>query len=87
MDSGIDDLTRAAVERVNAAGRFGKISFVPHQARYCFTTWLLDAGMPTRYVKWLRGDSVKEAYEIYDTIRPEDVKESYFARIPQLGLV
>jgi hypothetical protein len=23
--------------------------------------------MPVRYIKWLRGDAIREAYEIYDT--------------------
>jgi integrase/recombinase XerD len=85
-DNGIDNLVGNAIQRVNEAGRVGQISFVPHQGRYCFTTWLLNAGMSIRYVKWLRGDALKEAYEIYDTIRPDEVKKSYLACIPQLGI-
>jgi len=85
-DNGIDILVKKAVERANEAGRVGKLIFFPHLGRYCMTTWLLNAGMSPRYVKWLRGDSLREAFEIYDTIRPEDVKKSYLASIPQLGI-
>jgi site-specific recombinase XerD len=63
----VDKLTKNAVDRMD-----NKIIFTPHIARYCMTTWLIDAGMPIRYIKWLRGDAIREAYEIYDTVRPEE---------------
>jgi integrase/recombinase XerD len=80
----INRIAKDAEARVNAAGQ--KIRFHPHIGRYCFTTWLLDANMPIRFLQWLRGDVIREAYAIYDTIRPEDVKRSYLACIPQLGI-
>jgi integrase/recombinase XerD len=80
----INRIAKDAEARANAAGQ--RIRFHPHLARYCFTTWLLDANMPIRYVQWLRGDVIREAYAIYDTIRPEEAKKSYLACIPQLGI-
>jgi integrase/recombinase XerD len=85
-DTSIDNIARKAVERVNKVGSVGQINFSPHIARYCMTTWLLDAEMPVRYIKWLRGDAIREAYEIYDTVRPEEVKKSYLENVPQFGV-
>jgi integrase/recombinase XerD len=60
--------------------------FTPHCCRHCWTTWLLDAGMKREYVQWLRGDAIRDAIDIYYHISPEDVKKSYLAHIPQLGI-
>jgi hypothetical protein len=38
------------------------------------------------YVKWLRGDTIQEAVDIYYHIDPEDVRKSYMAHIPQQGV-
>jgi hypothetical protein len=42
--------------------------------------------MQREYVQWLRGDAIKEAVDIYYHIDPEDVRRSYLAHIPQLGV-
>jgi integrase/recombinase XerD len=63
------------------ADRFG-----PHCCRHWFTTHLLRAGMRREYVKWLRGDMIKEAVDIYYHIDPEDVRKEYMKHIPQLGV-
>ncbi|HQF17654.1 MAG TPA: tyrosine-type recombinase/integrase [Methanotrichaceae archaeon] len=60
--------------------------FGPHCCHHWFTTHLLRAGMRREYVKWLRGDSIREAIDIYYHIDPEDVRRSYMACIPQLGV-
>ena len=60
--------------------------FGAHCCRHWFTTHLLRAGMRREYVQWLRGDAIKEAVDIYYHIDPEDVRKSYLAYIPQLGV-
>lgn len=58
-----------------------------HCFRHFFTTELFRAGMDPQYIKWLRGDSLqKEAWQIYNHIDPETVREEYEKCIPQLGL-
>jgi len=42
--------------------------------------------MRREYVQWLRGDAIKEAVDIYYHIDPEDVRKSYLAYIPKLGV-
>ncbi len=61
--------------------------FTPHCFRHWFTTWLMRNGMPREYVKELRGDARKEAMDIYYHIDLEDLKKSYLASIPKLGVV
>jgi integrase/recombinase XerD len=39
--------------------------FSAHCARHFFSTHLLRSGMRREYVKWLRGDAIKEAVDIY----------------------
>lgn len=60
--------------------------FSPHCCRHWFTTHLIRSGMPRDYIKWLRGDAIVEAIDIYNHIDPEDVKRSYMAHIPMLGV-
>lgn len=60
--------------------------FSPHCCRHWFTTWLLRNGMPREYVKELRGDARSEAIDIYHHIDMEDLRKTYLACIPQLGL-
>lgn len=58
-----------------------------HCFRHFFTTELFRAGMDPQYIKWLRGDSLqKEAWQIYNHIDPEHVREEYERCIPKLGL-
>jgi integrase/recombinase XerD len=60
--------------------------FTPHCCRHWFVTHLLRAGMPRDFVKELRGDTRGEAIDIYNHIDKKELKESYLAHIPQLGI-
>jgi integrase/recombinase XerD len=60
--------------------------FTPHCCRHWFVTHLLRAGMSRDFVKELRGDTRGEAIDIYNHIDKKDLKESYLAHIPQLGI-
>lgn len=42
--------------------------------------------MPREHIKELRGDSRGKAIDIYHHIDKEELKESYLAHIPNLGL-
>jgi integrase/recombinase XerD len=53
---------------------------------HCFTTYLLEGGMPREYVKELRGDSRKDAVDLYNHIPKENLREAYLAALPQFGL-
>jgi integrase len=60
--------------------------FSPHNCRHFFTTHLRRAGMRREFIQELRGDSRKEAIDIYDHIDLKELKEAYLACIPQLGI-
>ena len=60
--------------------------FTPHCCRHWFVTHLLRAGMSRDYVKELRGDSRGEPIDIYNHIGKKELRESYLAHIPQLGI-
>ena len=60
--------------------------FTPHCCRHWFVTHLLRAGMSRDFVKELRGDTRGEAIDIYNHIDMKELKESYLAHIPQLGI-
>lgn len=60
--------------------------FTAHCCRHWFTTHLIRAGMPRDFVKELRGDIRHEAIDIYNHIDKKELKESYLAHIPQLGI-
>lgn len=60
--------------------------FSPHCCRHWFTTWLLRNGMPREYVKELRGDARNEAIDIYYHIDLEDLRKTYLACMPKLGI-
>jgi site-specific recombinase XerD len=57
-----------------------------HCGRHFHGTQLLRAGMPREYVKWLRGDKMREAIDIYNYIDPSDVKKKYLECMPTLGI-
>ena len=44
------------------------------------------AGMSRDFVKELRGDTRGEAIDIYNHIDKKELRESYLAHIPQLGI-
>jgi integrase/recombinase XerD len=60
--------------------------FSPHNCRHWFTTHLIRSGMPRDFVKELRGDIRHEAIDIYNHIDKKELRESYLAHIPQLGI-
>jgi len=60
--------------------------FTPHCARHWFSTHLYRAGMEERYIAWLRGDAPRGSMGPYIHIDPDDVRRSYLAHIPQLGI-
>lgn len=60
--------------------------FTPHCCRHWFVTHLLRAGMSRDFVKELRGDTRGEAIDIYNHIDKKELKESYLAHIPRLGI-
>ncbi len=42
--------------------------------------------MPRKFIQELRGDVRKEAIDINDHIDLKELKESYLAHVPQLGI-
>jgi integrase/recombinase XerD len=60
--------------------------FSPHCCRHWFTTHLRRSGMSREFIQELRGDVRKEAIDIYDHIDKMELRESYLAHIPQLGI-
>ena len=60
--------------------------FSPHCCRHWFTTHLRRSGMPREFIQELRGDVRREAIDIYDHIDRKELRESYLAHIPQLGV-
>ncbi len=60
--------------------------FSPHCCRHWFTTHLRRAGMPREFIQELRGDVRKEAIDIYDHIDHKELRESYLAHVPQMGV-
>ena len=60
--------------------------FTTHCTRHWYTTWLLRNGMRREFVKELRGDTRQEAIDIYHHIDRRELRDSYLACIPQLGI-
>lgn len=60
--------------------------FTPHCCRHWFSTHLYRAGMEERYIAWLRGDAPRGSMGPYIHIDSEDVRKSYLAHVPQLGV-
>lgn len=60
--------------------------FTPHCGRHWFTTHLRRSGMQREFIKELRGDSRSDAMDIYDHIDRNELRESYLAHIPTLGI-
>jgi integrase/recombinase XerD len=60
--------------------------FTPHCCRHWLCTHLFRAGMRREYIKELRGDSRKDAFDLYNHIDLKELKEAYLACIPQLGV-
>ena len=60
--------------------------FSCHNFRHWFTTHLRRAGMPRDFIKELRGDKRRDAMDVYYHIDKEELRKSYLACIPQLGV-
>lgn len=60
--------------------------FSPHCCRHFFTTHLRRAGMRREFIQELRGDSRREAIDIYDHIDLKELKEAYLVCVPLLGI-
>jgi integrase/recombinase XerD len=78
-----------AAERMglhNAESERREDHFSPHCCRHWFCTHLFRAGMRREYIMELRGDSRKEAFDLYNHIDMKELKEAYLAAIPQLGI-
>jgi integrase/recombinase XerD len=60
--------------------------FTPHCCRHWFTTHLRRSGMQREFIQVLRGDSRRDAIDIYDHIDEQELREAYLAHIPTLGI-
>ncbi|MDD3398252.1 MAG: tyrosine-type recombinase/integrase [Candidatus Methanomethylophilaceae archaeon] len=60
--------------------------FTPHCCRHWFTTHLRRRGMPREHIQELRGDIRPDAMDIYYHLDPEDLRKSYLAYMPSLGM-
>lgn len=60
--------------------------FTPHCCRHWNTTVLRRAGMPREFIQELRGDKRRDAIDIYDHIDMEELRKSYLAHMPLLGI-
>jgi len=61
--------------------------FTPHCCRHWFTTHLRRADMPREFIMELRGDKRTSAMDVYYHIDHEELRKSYLACIPQLGIM
>ncbi|NPV61324.1 MAG: tyrosine-type recombinase/integrase [Methanotrichaceae archaeon] len=87
--SGIYNLVVQAAERVglhDASSERLEDHFGPHCCRHWFCTHLFRAGMRREFIKELRGDARKEAFDLYNHIDLKELREAYLACIPQLGV-
>ncbi len=86
--SGVYNLVVEAAERVGLHDpRSERLEdhFGPHCCRHWYCTHLFRAGMRREYIKELRGDSRKEAFDLYNHIDLKEMKEAYLACIPHWG--
>jgi len=87
-----NDVYRAVTEAAKNVGLHDPESerledhFGPHCCRHWFCTHLFRGGMRREFIKELRGDSRKEAFDLYNHIDLKELKEAYLACIPQLGI-
>jgi integrase/recombinase XerD len=88
LKKGVRNAVVRAAERVGLHTQGAPLDarFGPHCCRHWWTTHLLRSGCPREYVQFLRGDAIKEAVDIYYHLDIEDVRKSYLAHVPQLGV-
>ena len=87
--NGVYTVVIKAAERIglhNPSSERSEDHFGPHCCRHWFTTHLRRAGMSREFIQELRGDVRREAIDIYDHIDKKELRESYLAHIPQLGI-
>lgn len=87
--NGVLDIVSKAAARVDLSDMSSSNPsdhFFPHCCRHWFTTHLRRAGMPRGFIQELRGDVRRETIDIYDHIDKKELRESYLAHIPQLGI-
>ena len=87
--AGINTLVREAAIRVGLHDHESdrlEDKFTSHCCRHWLVTHLLRNGMPRDQVKWIRGDVMRDAIDLYNHIDPEDVKRNYLACIPKFGV-
>lgn len=87
--NGVYELVTKHAERVklhDPNSRRLKDRFTPHCTRLWFTTHLRRNGMPREHRMELRGDSRSKGIDYYEPIDKLELKESYLAHIPQLGI-
>ena len=60
--------------------------FTTHCCRHWFVTQLRRARMPREFIQQLRRDAINEAIDTYDHVEEDELKKSYLACIPHLGL-
>ncbi|MCJ7444179.1 MAG: tyrosine-type recombinase/integrase [Methanotrichaceae archaeon] len=85
----IDNVVKRHAARVglhNSNSKGLEDRFTPHCCRHWFTTYLIRSGMPRDFVKELRGDVRRDAIDIYNHIDKKELKESYLAHVPLLGI-
>lgn len=89
LRQGVTDVVTKAAERVGLhdpnSNRL-EDRFTPHCCRHWFTTHLIRADMPRDFVKELRGDSRREAIDLYNHIDKNELRESYLNCMPKLGV-
>lgn len=61
--------------------------FSPHCFRHWFTTHLRRNGLKREFIQELRGDSRREAVDIYDHIDHGELRKAYLTAIPRLGII
>lgn len=86
---GVETMVGKHAERVglhDPASHLLEDRFSPHCCRHWLSTWLYRAGMEERYIAWLRGDAPRGAMGPYIHIDSEDVRRSYLAHVPRLGV-
>jgi integrase/recombinase XerD len=87
--TGVDKIIRKAALRTGLHDPKSDIMenhFSAHCCRHWFTTYLIRAGMPRDFVKELRGDVRGDPIDIYNHIDKNELRESYLAHIPHLGI-
>lgn len=60
--------------------------FTPHCTRHFFSTHLIRSGMPMHHVDILRGDTLGDAIGRYIHVDERELRQSYLAHVPRLGI-